>query len=412
MAQHEGQPYKPSYYRSSAPVVSSVVPDPVRDLIDSRKRGWEGNLGELGARIVQKQLEIFREAQKETQSRGSTQSSLLDQSAAKIIDSFSGSEEDLNAIATIPAQLARKAIWESEKLPYTAFLLLRRALETERSLNPDQIGDFATRDIDEWILANERALRDDQREDWKHGLVDWGTHAAAVLPESSVSSNTRVWTRTTMSGYTLLDELRAPAVAALSSIQAYNETFNKITDGLLIGLDWSNVFIAGGVVLSTLLCVKEDSIDSYINSDIDLYIYGLGPREANEKIKHIFDVWKHNLPAHAKDSTMVVRNSRTITFFSQHPIKRLQIVLKLVKHPKEVLLNFDLDVCSMGYDGGSLWLLPRAARALESKWYHYYMVSASILLTQSISVAGYNVFTMNLIEGHYLGERRASQESR
>lgn len=305
MAHHDGEPYKPTYYRSSAPVVSSVVPDPIRDLIDSRKRGWEGKLGELGARIVQKQLDIHREAQQEAQSRGGAQSSLLDQSAAKIIDSFSGSEEDLNAIATIPAQLARKAIWESERLPYTAFRLLRRALETERSLIPDQIGDFATRDIDEWILANERALRDDPREDWKHGLVDWATHAAAVLPESSVTSNTRAWSRTIMSGYTLLDELRAPTVAALSSIEAFNEAFAKITDGLLKGLDWSNVFIAGGIVLSTLLCVHEDSIKNYINSDIDVYIYGLGPREANEKIKHIFEVWKRNLPDHAKDKTMV-----------------------------------------------------------------------------------------------------------
>lgn len=51
---------------------------------------------------------------------------------------------------------------------------------------------------------------------------------------------------------------------------------------------------------------------------------------------------------------------------SKYPARRIQIVLKLVSNPKEVLLNFDLDPCSLGFDGEELWLLPRAARALQS----------------------------------------------
>ncbi|KAJ7115347.1 hypothetical protein C8R44DRAFT_794502 [Mycena epipterygia] len=45
----------------------------------------------------------------------------------------------------------------------------------------------------------------------------------------------------------------------------------------------------------------------------------------------------------------------------------------------------------MGWDGIEFWMLPRAARALET---------------------GCNIFTMNLIQGHYLSERRATQEQR
>jgi hypothetical protein len=37
------------------------------------------------------------------------------------------------------------------------------------------------------------------------------------------------------------------------------------------------------------------------------------------------------------------------------------------------------------------------------------MINAAL---EDYVTAGYNVFTMNLIEGHYLGERRASQEQR
>lgn len=53
---------------------------------------------------------------------------------------------------------------------------------------------------------------------------------------------------------------------------------------------------------------------------------------------------------------------------SKYPARRIQIVLKLISNPKEVLLNFDLDPCSLGFDGEELWLLPRAARALQSQF--------------------------------------------
>ncbi|KAJ6532756.1 hypothetical protein DFH09DRAFT_133862 [Mycena vulgaris] len=125
------------------------------------------------------------------------------------------------------------------------------------------------------------------------------------------------------------------------------------------------------------------------SSDIDIYVYGLTPGEANEKIKHLFDTFRANLPAGAP--TLVVRNCTTITFYARYPLRRIQIVLKLAESPKSVLLNFDLDVCAMGWDGTTLWMLPRAARALET---------------------GRGVFTMNLIRGHYLSDRRASTQER
>lgn len=57
----------------------------------------------------------------------------------------------------------------------------------------------------------------------------------------------------------------------------------------------------------------------------------------------------------------------------------------------ETLLNFDLDQAAMGFDGTGVWMLPRAARAL---------------------VTGYTTFTMDLVQGHYLNDRRATQDER
>lgn len=65
-----------------------------------------------------------------------------------------------------------------------------------------------------------------------------------------------------------------------------------------------------------------------------------------------------------------------------------QVILKLVASPAEVLLNFDLDPCAIGFTGTDVFLLPRCARALET---------------------GYTVFTTDLVAGHHLGDRRESQ---
>jgi hypothetical protein len=148
-----------------------------------------------------------------------------------------------------------------------------------------------------------------------------------------------------------------------------------MTDNLLNGLEWSNVFVAGGTSFGALVtpALPADHVDAknvqkqeeWLESDIDLYIYGLGPDQANEKIKHIAEVYKKNLPSDAP--FLVVRNSQTITFYSRYPLKRLQIVLKLIDSPRDVLLNFDLDICAVGFDGTEAWILPRCARALESK---------------------------------------------
>lgn len=56
--------------------------------------------------------------------------------------------------------------------------------------------------------------------------------------------------------------------------------------------------------------------------------------------------------------------------------------------PADVLLNFDLDPCAIGFTGTDVFLLPRCARALET---------------------GYTVFTTDLVEGHHLGDRCETQ---
>lgn len=114
-----------------------------------------------------------------------------------------------------------------------------------------------------------------------------------------------------------------------------------------------------------------------------------GPDEANAKVEHIHDLWVRNTPNVTE--RIVVKNARTITFLTKYPNRRIQIILKLMQSPTDILLNFDLDACALGFDGSQVLMLPRFVRALES---------------------GSSMFTMDLIWGHRFRNREATQNTR
>lgn len=130
--------------------------------------------------------------------------------------------------------------------------------------------------------------------------------------------------------------------------------------------------------LNVLLCTDPNLDSTFVSSDIDLYLYGLDPAQANAKMAHIYSVWSTNIGKASVAAGVCVRNSKTINFLGRFPQRRIQIVLKIVATPAEVLLNFDLDPCAIGFDGTRVVMLPRAARALET---------------------GYTTFTTHLVYG-------------
>ncbi|KZS95031.1 hypothetical protein SISNIDRAFT_483937 [Sistotremastrum niveocremeum HHB9708] len=251
---------------------------------------------------------------------------------------------------------------ESETTPYS---LLAASRLTSNSM--DAVGRATGQDIDEWILRNERWLRSPNGLHWSFGLVKMQDLPTIFYNTSEDSSAITITRPNSMIGFNFLDLKRASQIRLQSSLPDFVMSFHHITQGVLKGLDWQNVFIAGGIVLGTLLSPPSlstsQTTSEFTKSDIDLYIHGLGPAAACEKIREVYEIVRSNLPLDA--SILVVRNSKTITFFSKYPIRRIQIVLKLVENPRDVLLNFDLDICAIGFDGVEVYMLPRAARALE-----------------------------------------------
>ncbi|KAJ7205208.1 hypothetical protein GGX14DRAFT_645057 [Mycena pura] len=374
------------YVANSArrPILSTATSEKLRNILNTRTWDipgkWE-NMSKLARDVVESQIEAHEAY---IAARVKAVPSLVDVTAIELPE-----RPSLSDIANLPSEIRSRVSYPSFRR------MLSLASESQERPAKRQKGVKETVsevDVDEWILVYERYLSDTRHfpTEWKHGLVSL-EDANDAFPDSALSNNGRLITRPqTLSGHLVLGEERAPSIRIQSSVAAFRHRFDELTGNVLKDLDWSNLLVAGGIVLGALLVGDSpDSSKQWESSDIDVYVYGLGPQAATEKIKHIFQVFRANLPRGAP--TLVVRNSKTITFYSDFPTRRIQIVLKLVKSPKDVLLNFDLDICAIGWDGSNVWMLPRAARALET---------------------GFNVFTMNLIQGHYLSERRATQEQR
>ncbi|KAJ7730582.1 hypothetical protein B0H16DRAFT_1469551 [Mycena metata] len=224
------------------------------------------------------------------------------------------------------------------------------------------------------ILLNERWLnRKSQLRHWQYGLITL-SDASVVFPNSNLNYNNSarlIFRPNFLPGYEILCEGRDQHVSIQPSVEGFRTNFEFLTDRLLKNLNWDNVIVAGGIVLGALMATPPYTSNgphpnqwaAASSSDIDMYIYGLTAQDANKKLVHIFDVFRSNLPPPMR--TLAVRNCKTITFYAEYPLRRIQIVLKLAENPRDVLLNFDLDICAMGWDGENVWMLPRAARALE-----------------------------------------------
>ena len=335
--------------------------------------------------------------------------SLSSMSTAKIIEMLAISdnvEADIRTIAKSINSVTLRQILNDPRTPYPtlrAFLAIPSIANSARQ----------PVDIDEAVLANEKYIRSRGGEANRDGkylvtLEDLShvTGASSDDPQAPLAITRKDPPK---GGFEILDECRQRTIRIQPNDAAFAETFERITKGILRGLDWSNVFVAGGMAVTTLLHTAgptQDDDRSIRDCDVDVYLYGLDPEQANLKVEEIYNVWRSNLPPTNRQQ-LVVKNHKTILFLSDYPHRRIQIILKLLTSPTQALLNFDLDTCAVGFDGSRVLMLPRCARAMETGYGNFSSQSRS-----RTDQTSYSTFTMDLIFGHPLADRRASQEIR
>ncbi|KAL8692872.1 MAG: hypothetical protein Q9224_003872 [Gallowayella concinna] len=326
--------------------------------------------------------------------------SLISASVNSILKALSTSndlQEDIKNLAEHCDHTMLRHILKDPRTPYVILRMLDALPQT------DIHGSSGIRklvDVDEAVLVSEQYVQTQKPELSNSYLLNLDD-LANILGFPNTNGVTTFERKTPpKGGFEFLDQKRNQTMQILGTDARWKKTFDRATNGCLDGLDWNNVFIAGGVVLNTLLYtdtweddVVEPARKDIMECDIDLYLYGLTPDEANQKVEHIYDIWSQNTnrDRNSPQDRIMVKNSKTITFLPRYPVRRIQIILKILPTPQDILLNFDLDACAIGFDGTRILMLPRCARAIET---------------------GYCVFTMDLIWGHHLSRRRETQEIR
>jgi len=154
---------------------------------------------------------------------------------------------------------------------------------------------------------------------------------------------------------------RKQGESAIVSEAEFMGRWQEFTNGSLASIDWNNVFVAGGAVLKCLLrdSPTDDRKSESKGSDIDLFLYGLSDEAANAKVRDIYD---RIFPGSSKKE--MVRTKNAITMIFGFPTRHVQVILRMYRSPAEVLMGFDIDSCTVGYDGANVWALPRAHRAI------------------------------------------------
>ncbi|KAJ7775677.1 ankyrin repeat protein [Mycena maculata] len=159
----------------------------------------------------------------------------------------------------------------------------------------------------------------------------------------------------------------------VSDIEEFKKNWNIFSEGSLSQLlDWNNVVAAGGAVLACLTPlsdaakVSKRSIRKYYHStayptsDVDLFLWGLTPEQAELKITKIYEAVRDSVPW----DVTCVRTKHTVSIHSQYPYRSVQIVLRLYNSPAEILAGFDIDAPCCAYDGSHVYANPRAIVAM------------------------------------------------
>ncbi|KAG8952591.1 hypothetical protein FRC04_003952 [Tulasnella sp. 424] len=163
-----------------------------------------------------------------------------------------------------------------------------------------------------------------------------------------------------------------------SSLEDFRTRWAIFSEGALSQLtNWNNVIAAGGSVLACLAPLPEHVAkqgskrairkyyhsEAYPASDVDLFLYGLTPEQAEEKCIEIYNAVRDSVPW----EVCAIRTKNAVSIHCQYPYRPVQIVLRIYQSPAEILAGFDVDAACVAYDGTRVLAAPRAIMALMTQ---------------------------------------------
>lgn len=166
-----------------------------------------------------------------------------------------------------------------------------------------------------------------------------------------------------------------PWTEVLGSLKELDFLFDLMPD---------KIMVAGGRIISALCGTKA--------SDVDIFFHQTNAIEAEEFLKNLLyrlvpppdDTHQHRprIPDQEGETRPLfpelLRTKNAVTITERMsvpfkwstkgiPVKEYQCILRLYRSASEILHGFDVDCCSVGYDGKDLWITDRALYALVNE---------------------------------------------
>eukprot|EP01060_Flectonema_neradi_P038394 TRINITY_DN802_c0_g1_i1.p1 TRINITY_DN802_c0_g1~~TRINITY_DN802_c0_g1_i1.p1 ORF type:complete len:601 (+),score=74.09 TRINITY_DN802_c0_g1_i1:69-1871(+) len=142
---------------------------------------------------------------------------------------------------------------------------------------------------------------------------------------------------------------------SVSKKSDFLDKFKKFTFGILENINWENVLVIGGSVVSSLLGSEE----GFESSDVDIYIYGiLREYEFRNKVQEIIDAV--TMVNGVEIPHTVVRTPFTVTVGFGYPVRHIQIITAPWQSAKHILSTCDIEPTAVGYNGHTVLATPRA----------------------------------------------------
>ena len=210
---------------------------------------------------------------------------------------------------------------------------------------------------------------------WTGAIFDGAVHT-----EADPVGRALLCTLNAMRCWLPLVERKEVPRSVCQSLTQFQQTFSRLSSGVLEFFDMAGMVVAGGAVLAALMfqplpaagttaspsaAKASKQRHKYFESrgfnecDIDMFLVGLSANEANDRIRALYEHLR------TFGDTTVVRTKCAITFMQEFPHRVIQVILRLYKSPAEILAGFDVDACCVAYDGERVWASQRARRALN-----------------------------------------------
>lgn len=128
--------------------------------------------------------------------------------------------------------------------------------------------------------------------------------------------------------------------------------------------DFSNIVIAGGLISAIMEKDFEKKTDIYANSDIDIFVYGLNQSNTLKKIQQLYDCIQEKY--NYEEISFTYPASMVVTILIPN-VRPIQIVGTEKKTDMELISDFDLTHCQIGYGSSGLIYTPAFFEAITTK---------------------------------------------